>query len=306
MDGKTYLQHVATEWRKKSTAAKETYAKQAEEIRADPFKGQDREGVIAFNLKAIHAACEVLESVGFEIGGFGVDPTEEVNPVVFSSRGALSFFNRKLQENFQTYVTGKTQVGSKDLDKKDLQQLVRKQVNTAWAKTSTSTKCPYKDVKDGKVDVEIQGLPDNVGLKDPSWYGIKTLKTMLDSNIEFKIRQNPQNQTIDEVVKTTQESKARNEVHNSTVLEKTGCSTAGTSIFASTDANRNKDTNECNEDAKRKLEKNESSTEDELYTIEKIIKERKKKNNKTEVLVKWEGYSKPSWVDKTEIKNIKK
>ncbi|XP_063399091.1 uncharacterized protein LOC134683704 [Mytilus trossulus] len=198
MDGKTYLQHVATEWRKKSNAAKETYAKQAEEIRADPFKGQDRQGVIAFNLKAIHAACDVLESVGFEIGGFGVDPTEEVNPVVFASRGALSFFSRKMQENFQTYVTGKTQVGSRELEKKDLEQLVRKQVNSAWAKTSTSTKCPYKDVKDGKVDVEIKGLLDNISLKDPSWYGIKTLKTMLDSNIEFKIRQNQQNQTIDE------------------------------------------------------------------------------------------------------------
>ncbi|CAG2219600.1 unnamed protein product [Mytilus edulis] len=44
MDGRPIFQHVATEWRKKSTAAKETYAKQAEEIRADPFKGQDRQG----------------------------------------------------------------------------------------------------------------------------------------------------------------------------------------------------------------------------------------------------------------------
>ncbi|CAC5384330.1 unnamed protein product [Mytilus coruscus] len=84
--GKTDLHHVAKEWRQKSTEVKESCAEQAVEMRAYPFNGQDRQGVIAFNPKAIHTACDV-ESVGFEMTGLGVDPTEEVNPVVFASRG---------------------------------------------------------------------------------------------------------------------------------------------------------------------------------------------------------------------------
>lgn len=48
---------------------------------------------------------------------------------------------------------------------------------------------PYKEIAEGKIEVEIDGLPEGVGLKNPSSYGLETLKKIRASSaITFKIR----------------------------------------------------------------------------------------------------------------------
>ena len=46
-------------------------------------------------------------------------------------------------------------------------------------------------------------------------------------------------------------------------------------------------------------------SEDTLWNVEKIIRKRRR-NNRTEVLVKWTGYSDrfKSWVDEADVKNM--
>lgn len=48
-------------------------------------------------------------------------------------------------------------------------------------------------------------------------------------------------------------------------------------------------------------------TEDVLYRIEKVIKKRKRKGQRADVLVKWEGWPKKfnSWIPNNSIQNYK-
>ena len=48
---------------------------------------------------------------------------------------------------------------------------------------------PYKEIAEGKIEIEVDGLPEGVGLKNPSSYGLETLKKIIGSpTITFKIR----------------------------------------------------------------------------------------------------------------------
>lgn len=194
MDGRTYFSKVSGLWNKSLTEEeRKTYMSRAKDIRDDPYKGQPRDIIIFSQLKVINQACEVLESIGYNVCGMGLDRENQSAPSLFGTGEGLKFLDLDLQDRFRLFLTGNitfqhAQEPNKENEQKELRQSVRKHFNTSW-RNSTNLKggLPYKEILTGKAKVEVQGLPDGVLFKDPSSYGTSTLKSILESRIVFKI-----------------------------------------------------------------------------------------------------------------------
>ncbi|VDH91615.1 Hypothetical predicted protein [Mytilus galloprovincialis] len=232
----------------------------------------------------------------------------------------------------------------KEGERKELKQLVRKHFNAAWANsTNLGTQVPYIEINVGSIKVDVEGLPDGMVFKEPSSYGKDILRSnMLKARVTFKIRKTELSEdevnsngdhniedttaiSVEDAKKRKQEG-GKNGVSDINRFERPGCS-------SSTDVNKRKQGNkkgnivECKRN-KKPVEIQEGidlsaedvemlsplllddatqelvdPSQDELYKIERIMKTRKRKQ-KTESLVKWEGCDELTWIPQEDIKNI--
>ncbi|XP_063397606.1 general transcription factor II-I-like [Mytilus trossulus] len=160
----------------------------AKEVREDPFKGMSPDEAANIQINIISNSCALLHSLGYEIAAIAAKDNEPSH--VFGSPKGLEFIQgAKIQNDFRESVFGNivyVDVKNEKETKQDLSEQVRKIFNSCWASVSSKKQAvPYGSLFKRK-EFKMEGLPDGIEFKDPSSYGLASLRLIISHKDAIK------------------------------------------------------------------------------------------------------------------------
>ncbi|XP_071160978.1 uncharacterized protein [Mytilus edulis] len=197
MTGSEYLRKAAEVWRGASAEQKQLATEKAKKIKMDPLQNMDSEQAINHHLKIISKSCDIIASLGLQVGGVCV--TKDKVPSYFGTPKAMSFFKDNIIEIVDS-LTGEEQTIKSEKPKRlALKEEVRKVFNASFEKCGMK-KVPYKALSLGQISFSVSGLPEGITFKEPGSYSTSTMESILSRKDQIHVAKISREETIEEKV----------------------------------------------------------------------------------------------------------
>ncbi|CAG2209727.1 unnamed protein product [Mytilus edulis] len=174
-----HLKSLGQRWANTSEDEKMVFRTKAKEVREDPFKGMSPDEAANIQINVISNSCALLHSLGYEIAAIAAKDTEPSH--VFGSPKGLEFIQgAKIQNDFRESVFGNIVYVNVKNEKETKQDLSEQHLSVP--KNKRCRMVPFFKRKEFK----MEGLPDGIEFKDPSSYGLASLRLIISHKDAIK------------------------------------------------------------------------------------------------------------------------